>query len=78
MALSHAGRQGQPFDVYLSLAERPDVDLYRRFEDAGVTDLVCAPWMFGPSTPDATPDQVLAARIGACEWYAERFVDKLR
>ena len=24
----------------------PSVDLYRRFADAGVTDFVCAPWMF--------------------------------
>ena len=34
------------FTVYLSLNERPSVDLYRRFADAGVTDFVCAPWMF--------------------------------
>jgi hypothetical protein len=23
----------------------PDVDLYRRFEDLGVTGVLCAPWM---------------------------------
>ena len=46
--LERAGRAGEPFDVYLSLAERPDVDLYRRFEEAGVTDMVCAPWMCVP------------------------------
>jgi probable F420-dependent oxidoreductase len=75
--LGRAGREGEPYAVYLSLAERPDVDLYRRFEEAGVTDLVCAPWMFAPVPPDAPSDQVLATRIAACEWFAEQFVAKL-
>ncbi len=75
--LARAGRAGEPFDVYLSLGERPDVDLYRRFEEAGVTDMVCAPWMFTPVPEGATAEQRLAARIGACEWFAEHVVAKL-
>ncbi len=75
--LERAGRQDEPFDVYLSLAERPDVDLYRRFEEAGVTDLVCAPWMAVPHDPGADADEVLAARIAACERFAEAIVAKL-
>jgi probable F420-dependent oxidoreductase len=75
--LERAGRAGEPFDVYLSLGVRPDVDLYRRFEEAGVTDMVCAPWMFAPLPEGATPEQRLAGRIGACEWFAERIVAKL-
>ena len=54
--LDKAGREDlDDFSIYLSLNERPDVDLYRRFADAGVTDFVCAPWMFvdvAPGTPD--------------------------
>jgi len=73
-----AGRQDEPFSIYLSLAERPDVDLYRRFEDAGVTDMVCAPWMFAPTAPDANEAQVLSTRIAACEWFAEHIVAKLQ
>jgi len=75
--LARADRAGDPFSIYLSLAERPDVGLYRRFEDAGVTDMVCAPWMFTPIAGNATPDEVLAARIGACEWFAEHIVARL-
>jgi probable F420-dependent oxidoreductase len=76
-ALERAGRDREGFDVYLSLAERPAVDLYRRFEDAGVTDMVCAPWMFVPHPPDADPERVLGERIGACERFAEQIVAKL-
>ena len=75
--LERAGRRDEPFDVYLSLAERPDVDLYRRFEEAGVTDLVCAPWMFVPQSAGTDPDQVLATRITACERFAEAIVSRL-
>ena len=67
----------EPFAVYLALATRPDVDLYRRFEDAGVTDLVCAPWMFAAPPGAAPTEQDLATRIGACEWFADKIVSKL-
>jgi probable F420-dependent oxidoreductase len=71
-----AGRGGEAFDVYLSLAERPDVDLYRRFEEAGVTDMICAPWMFVPAGDGRPADEVLAARLAACEWFADTVVSK--
>jgi alkanesulfonate monooxygenase SsuD/methylene tetrahydromethanopterin reductase-like flavin-dependent oxidoreductase (luciferase family) len=38
-------RAGEPFEVIVALAAMPDVDLYRRFEDLGVTGVLCAPWM---------------------------------
>lgn len=71
------GRDPEGFTVYLSLAERPDLDLYRRFEEAGVTDLVCAPWMFVHVAPGTPPSEVLAARIAACEAFAEQFASRL-
>ena len=41
-----AGREDEPFSIYLSLWARPDVDLYRSFEeDYGVTDTLSAPAM---------------------------------
>ena len=41
-----AGREDEPFSIYLSLWARPDADLYRSFEeDFGVTDTLCAPAM---------------------------------
>jgi probable F420-dependent oxidoreductase len=75
--LKAAGRGDDPFTIYLSIREVPSVELYGRFEEAGVTDIVCAPWMFTRVAPDATPEQALAARIGACEWFAENIVAKL-
>ena len=56
---------------------RPNVDLYRRFAEAGVTDFVCAPWMFvdvEPETPDA---EALTARLAAVRWFAEEIVAKV-
>ena len=39
--LARAGRADDPFTIYLALAVPPAADTYKRFEDAGVTDLVC-------------------------------------
>ncbi len=76
-ALKEAGRDKDGFTVYLSLKERPDVDLYRRFADAGVTDFVCAPWMF-VDVPPGTPDnEALESRLGAVRWFAEEIVAKV-
>jgi probable F420-dependent oxidoreductase len=74
--LARVDRVGEPYDVYLSLAERPDPDLYRRFEEAGVTDMICAPWM-GVRPEGLDPAALLAARIAACERFAEQIVVKL-
>jgi probable F420-dependent oxidoreductase len=76
-ALRQAGRDEQDFIIYLSLSERPDVDLYRRFTDAGVTDLICAPWMFVAADPAASDEELLARRIGAVKRFAEEYVAKV-
>ena len=76
-ALQRAGRADEDFTIYLSLNVRPDIDLYRRFADAGVTDFVCAPWMF-VDVPPGTPDgEAMAARIDAVRWFAEEIVAKV-
>jgi probable F420-dependent oxidoreductase len=76
-ALTTAGRDGQPFAIYMSLNERPDIDMFRRFADAGVTDFVCAPWMFVPVEPGTPDDKALAERLGAVQWFADEFVAKV-
>ena len=76
-ALDKAGRDKDGFTVYLSLNERPSVDLYRRFADAGVTDFVCAPWMFVDVAPGTPDDEALAARLGPVHWFAEEIVAKV-
>jgi probable F420-dependent oxidoreductase len=76
-ALKKAGRADEDFLVYMSLNERPDADLYRRFADAGVTDFVCAPWMF-VDVPTGTPDaEALSARLGAVQWFAEDIIARV-
>jgi probable F420-dependent oxidoreductase len=60
-------RADPEFEVIVSLLARPDTDLYRRMEDAGVSALLCAPWM-RPGADD------LPARRGAIERFAEQVI----
>lgn len=39
------GREQEPFEIMLALFEPPSVDLYRRAEDAGITAVMCRPWL---------------------------------
>ena len=39
--------------------------MFRRFAEAGVTDFVCAPWMFVRVEPDTPDDKALADRLAA-------------
>jgi probable F420-dependent oxidoreductase len=76
-ALKTAGRDGEPFAIYMSLNERPDIDMFRRFAEAGVTDFVCAPWMFVRVEPGTPDDKALADRLAAVQWFADEFVAKV-
>jgi probable F420-dependent oxidoreductase len=73
-ALKQAGREHDPFSIYVAVHAMPDVDLYRRLEDAGVTDLLCAPWMAVRARDEDTPESLHAARLGACEQFAEQII----
>lgn len=77
-ARREAGNDESGYLVYLSLAERPNRDLYQRFEDRGVTDIVCAPWMGVPVGDADSGDAALAARIAACERFAEQILARVR
>ena len=72
-ALARAGRSREGFAVYLAVRAMPDLDLYRRLEDVGVTDLLCAPWML-VDTAGRPPESVRADRIAACARFAEEYV----
>jgi probable F420-dependent oxidoreductase len=76
-ALKAAGREDEDFTIYLSLNERPDPDLYRRFAEAGVTDFVCAPWMFVDVAPGTPDDEALSARLAAVRWFADHVIAKV-
>ena len=77
-AMKKAGRDDEEgFSIYMSLNEAPNVDLYRRFADAGVTDIVCAPWMFVDVMPGTPNHEALAARLGAVQWFADDIIAKI-
>ena len=77
-ALAKAGRQNEDFAIYLAVKAFPDLDLYKRLEDAGVTDLLCAPWMLAEAADDDTPESFRAKRLEQCERYAADFIAPMR
>jgi probable F420-dependent oxidoreductase len=77
-ALREAGRSGDEFAIYLAVKAFPDLDFYKKLEDAGVTDLLCAPWMLAEVDESDSPEKMLAARLAEVEKYAEGYVSKMR
>jgi probable F420-dependent oxidoreductase len=75
--LKAAGRQGDPFTIYLALGVPPDLDLYRQFEDAGVTDLICAPWMLADASEARDYRSALDAKLRATEDFATTVVARM-
>ena len=73
-ALKRAGREHEPFSIYVAVRAYPDLDLYRRLEDAGVTDLLCAPWMAVKAKEGDTPESIRQARLDVSEQFAGHFI----
>jgi probable F420-dependent oxidoreductase len=67
------GRHREPFEIMLALIEMPSVDLYRRAEDAGITAVMCAPWLMEGVEP-ADHEGCRAA----IERFAETVIEKCR
>ena len=67
------GRGDEPFDILLALLEPPSVDLYRRAEDVGITQVMIRPW----GAPDPGLGGVEQFRE-SIERFAESIVDKCR
>ena len=74
-----AGTNGVPdFETILGVMARPDLDLYRRLEDAGVTGVICAPWMTGkPSSDEAQRKDSFALKREAIERFAADVVARM-
>jgi len=77
-ALRSHGRAEDDFAMYLAVKAFPDLDLYRRLEDAGVTDLLCAPWLLAEAEDGDTPETLRAKRIEQVEKFAADFITPLR
>jgi hypothetical protein len=63
--------------IYVALAALPDADLYRRFEDEGVTDLICAPGMVARATQSWDYRSSVEAKIAAAEEFATSIIAKM-
>ncbi|KUI18236.1 LLM class F420-dependent oxidoreductase [Mycolicibacterium acapulense] len=71
--LREYGRENAPFDIMLALLEPPSPDLYKRAEDAGITAVMCSPWM----GMDLEPGGVERYRE-PIERFAETIIAKVR
>jgi len=76
-ALAAEGRSSDGFPIVMALAPEPNVDLYKRMEDAGVTDLLCAPWMFAERIDSRDYRSTLDAKLRATEEFATRIIAKM-
>jgi probable F420-dependent oxidoreductase len=68
-----AGRERVPFEIIVALTTPPDVDVFRRLEDQGVTGVVSWPLVFTVG-PGASIEQ----KRGALESYAEQVIRRFR
>ena len=66
---AEAGLASEPLDVVVALTTPPDVDTFKRMEDAGVTGLVSYPLL-----DTLGPRSSLEQKRGALAQYAEAFV----
>lgn len=75
--LREAGRaDDDSFEVMLALIAPPSPDVYKRFEDLGVTGIVCAPWMMA-DVDDKRYGSDLDAKIAAIEGFSENVIAKM-
>jgi probable F420-dependent oxidoreductase len=73
-----AGRAGQPYETILGILARPELEAYQRLEDAGVTGIICAPWINArPSAESANRIASFDDKRAAIERFAETTVQKL-
>jgi probable F420-dependent oxidoreductase len=68
------GRQDEPFDILLALLEPPSPDLYKHAENAGITAVMCAPWM----GQEGMRSGGLERFRGPIEQFAETIIAKVR
>ena len=75
--LKDEGRDTDGFAIYMALNVMPDPDVYKRFEDLGMTDTICAPWMFtAGGGVDTDYRSALDAKIRATEAFATDVIAK--
>ena len=68
------GRLDEPFEIMLALLELPTAEVFKRAEDAGITAVMCAPWM---GAEGVDPGDVATFRK-PIERFAEDVIAKVR
>ncbi|MFQ5514878.1 MAG: LLM class F420-dependent oxidoreductase [Myxococcota bacterium] len=68
-----AGREVEPFEIFVALGAAPDADLFRRVEDQGVTAIVHWPFSYWLG-----PRSALEQKRAGLEKYAESYIVPLR
>jgi len=75
-ALEAEGRALGDVPIFMAVATA-DVDVFKRVEEAGVTDVLCAPWMFA-ARPDARDYRSpLDAKLRATEEFATSIIARM-
>ena len=73
-----AGRAGEPYETILGVLARPELETYQRLEEAGVTGMICAPWINAkPSAESANRIAAFDEKRAAIERFAETIVAPL-
>jgi probable F420-dependent oxidoreductase len=74
--LKAAGRTIDGFETVMALYVEPTPDVLRRFEDRGVTALMCAPWMVADTTGGHFTSSV-KDKVDAMEAFAEKVISRV-
>lgn len=74
--LEAAGRTPDGFETVIALMAAPTPDLLHRFEDLGVTALICAPQMVSSDTKGRY-DSPVSAKIEAMERFASKVISRM-
>jgi probable F420-dependent oxidoreductase len=74
--LAEAGRAGEPFEIILAMRGEPDVEMYKRWTDRGVTGFQVAPWMIADSAYNPHT-ATLEQRLERSRWFADTIIDKI-
>jgi hypothetical protein len=75
-AVAGAGRTLEGFRIFATVAAQPVPALIRRFEDAGVTDWICAPWMVANQDADRGYNSTIEQKIELMEQFADQVIGK--
>lgn len=74
------GREGHPLSVYTTCTDAVDVDGFKRMEEAGVTHMTSAPWLYGKvlDYTDMTKGATVTEMIDGIKRFADEVISKMR